>query len=125
MQSDSDKAWRAKHKEEMIQEFWDELHLTVCQIREKSGTSNTGPTVKDAFRHPETLAKIVHCDENLIQGLKVLFEVMDSCKIINAERFRQFCEKWLDDHSNSNVAWNRLSPTLHFIFHHGHEVHEA
>ena len=124
VRNDEDKRDRAKFKEEMVKAFWDRLKLPVCQVREKSGTSNTGPTVKEAFRHLEELSEIMYCPLNLLEGLKTVFEVLDSGKILNAQRFKAHCDKWLDDFHGGEIAWNILSPTLHFIFHHGFEVME-
>ena len=123
VQTDADKVSREQNKLKMIDDFWNELELKVCQVTPgKTGTTNTGPVVKESFRHIEKLSEIVHCPENLLYGLKTIFDALDCCLLLDAKKFKQFTSDWLDEFDGSSVSWNQLSPTLHFILHHGYEV---
>ena len=105
----------------MKKQFWEKLRLKVSHFV-NGGTSNTGNLVRDAFAKPEILAEILHVPLDLILDLKAIFELLDSGHLVDVEKFKEFTKKWLEKFHGSSISWCWLSPTMHFLMHHGWEV---
>ena len=84
--------------------------------------ANTGPTIKKLFGRPEALSAIMFCPEDLLEDLLIMFQVLDSGLIVDVDKFKAFTENWLDRFHASEMEWNWLCPTLHFLLHHGWKV---
>ena len=106
--------------ERMIKAF-KEKHPLKPKVK-KTMLGNTGPIVKDVFKHPDVAAAIFHCPVDLVQDLVVIFQALDCGLPLDAMKFKAFTKDWLRRFHRSDVKWNWLSPTMHFLMHHGWEV---
>lgn len=108
--------------EQMIEDF-KEQHPLKPKIK-TTMLGNTGPIVKDVFKYPSVVADIMYCPADLVEDLVVIFQTLDCGLPVDSQKFKAFTRDWLRRFHQSDIAWNWLSPTMHFIMHHGWEVLE-
>ena len=59
----------------------------------------------------------------LVSDLKVLLEVLNCGRPIDAQLFGEFTSQWLDEFDqNPEIRWNQLTPSVHLLMHHGESI---
>ena len=101
------------------------IEVNVAQQGGGAGNSNCGNTARICFDNLEIFVEILKIyPYDLVEDLRVLIEVLDSGLPVDPEKFRAFCEKWLDRFHDPALGldWHWLSPTLHLLMHHGADI---
>ena len=99
------------------------LEVNVGRQGGGAGNSNCGNTARICFDNLEILVDILKIYPlEIVEGLKVLIELLDSGLPVDPEKMREFCEAWLDAFHSSGLEWHWLSPTLHLLMHHGPDI---
>ena len=90
------------------------------------GNSNTGNVARKAFQNPKEFAEITGFSEHLIKEFEECVCALVSGKDLSSEAYQIKAQKWLEIfHADENLNWCWLSPTVHEILVHGHEIIEA
>ena len=75
-----------------------------------------GRTSRLAFADPEKLSQLTGVPMDLIRDFDVLIVALVSGADIDPVQFEGLANSWLDRfHSNPNISWNVLSPTVRFL----------
>ena len=76
-----------------------------------------GRTSRLAFADPEKLSQLTGVPMDLIRDFDALIVALVSGADINPIQFEGLANSWLDRfHSNPNISWNVLSPTVRSYF---------
>ena len=88
------------------------------------GNTNCGDTAKTAFANVDILVEILQIyPRKIVYLLKVMIECLTSTEPIDSQKFRELCDEWLDlFHGDSNINWNWMSQSVHFLVHHADKV---
>ena len=106
--------------------FKDKLDLRVNMADESGaqGNTNCGDTAKTAFANIDILVEILQIyPRKLVYMLKIMIECLTCGDPIDSQKFREYCDVWLDlFHGDSNINWNWMSQSVHFLMHHVDKV---
>lgn len=88
-----------------------------------SGNTNDGNTARIAFRNPEKLAEILEIEISIVKGFHVILVAL-SCQLpIDPLSFSSYCQSLFSTYMRY-YSWNPITPTVHKILVHGHEIIE-
>ena len=86
------------------------------------GTSNNGPTAKAAFEDPTLMASVFNIPEWMTWGIKCQLRALTCKEDINPDMYYAMGQEWLDRFHKSPWKWNTLTPSMHVLFWHVHEM---
>ena len=85
-------------------------------------TTNNGPTAKKAFEDPELMADVFKLPSWMIWGIKNHIRALTCMEEIDPNMHYAMGQEWLDKFHGSEWSWNTLTPTVHTLFWHTHEM---
>ena len=120
---DTNKDHYANSKQELQDQFREKLNLRVYLPNPHGGNSNTGAVAKKAFANPKIFSEITGCPVDIIEDLGVLLTAMRCGRKLSPEYYQILADDWLQRfHSNPDLDWNWMSPTVHAIVVHGPDL---
>ena len=115
-----------ERKEELQQAFLEKLNLRVYYPNPFGGNSNTGSVAKKAFDNPEIFSEITGFPLDLLKDLSFLLTTLRCGKKVDADLYDIVAQNWLRKfHSDCNLNWNWLSPSVHVVLVHGAQLLRA
>ena len=79
-----------------------------------------GNSARIFFNNPTIVSKILGIPKYIIQDLGTIWKTLASGFPIDAEKFGNFCDKFVQKFQNDeSVCWFFFSPTIHKILFHG------
>ena len=107
-------------KENLQQEFWEELGLRVFYPEVGGGTSNTGNTSRVVFKKAAESARILQVSEELITGTQNLIGKISSQESIpNSDDFERDAFKVWELYNQELGSFKSMCPTYHRLVSHG------
>ena len=88
------------------------------------GNTNCGDTAKTAFANVDILVEILQIyPRKIVYMLKIMIECLTCGEPIDSQKFRDYCDEWLDlFHNDRSINWNWMSQSVHFLMHHVDKV---
>ena len=122
--SNEERERELERKREIQDFFKGELNLLVDSTKQGFGSTNDGNTARKVFRAFDRTAVILEVDEEIIRGLFIICQVINSKRKINTFKFKDFCDRFFDRYV-SLYPWYPIPPSLHKIIVHGDKIIES
>ena len=72
-----------------------------------------GNTARRFFKNAKIISKIINVPEEIISGIGTIWSTLTCGLPIDATKFGDFCEKFVEKYDTSSVNWYQFSPTIH------------
>ena len=93
--------------------FKKEFGLELWKPRAGGGNSMDGRTARLVFAEPEKFGQLIGMPADLIRDFDALIVALCSGADVSPVEFEGLANSWLDRfHSNPNISWNVLCPTV-------------
>lgn len=109
------------NKKAKVQEEFRKIGLIIDVPKQGSGTSNDGNTARRFFADTKTTSEITGVDHNLIFKFKIILQVLNCNRDINAVKFGQYANETAQLY-NKLYIWRNMSPTVHKVLMHGEQI---
>ena len=116
--TDEDKRMRAESKEHIIKEVKRVLKADIFK-----GQSNTGNCARTLFKNSIFFADLIGVDEDLVHRIYMIWIALTSGLPIDPAKFYHYCQETKDLYFEQ-CGWYNMSPTLHKVLEHGHQILE-
>ncbi|KAJ8676990.1 hypothetical protein QAD02_012777 [Eretmocerus hayati] len=101
-----------------------EIGCTVDVVKTVAGTSNDGNTSRRFFEYPGKTARILGVNQRLIEMFKIILEVINCPREIDADKFKEYTNQVVSLYLN-NYDWHPLPPSVHKTLMHGSKIIET
>jgi hypothetical protein len=85
---DTNKAKMARRKSQMHAELKDEIGIIVGQVRQGSGTSNTGNCARRGFRSPEIFARVCGVPVEMVKLIRTIWILIATPFAVDPDKFK-------------------------------------